>query len=270
MQLLSQKLSCRCWAESGGQVACEAKSACLPQAESEPVEELPVMRRVCESPGTLMKTSLAFAAVLLVTGSALAQDARPIVVEAAEARVAVQLEPASATLLQRDRLAVATTGRGSITARGFRELCSGSCRLKMKEGTYTMALALEGNAITDSVPVSIPAGDSRLIMRHESHGGRRAGGWVLVGTSPVTWWGSGLLLKVANGGDPISGGQVALITGVALTQLALGIWLVATGGDELGVEIVPLPPTANAAAFAPREPTTAQRAFEGLGVQVAF
>jgi len=52
-------------------------------------------------------------------------------------------------------------------------------------------------------------------------------GWVLVGTSPVTWYASLMAMKGLNGGEPVSGGQVVLGTGIALTQLVLGVVLLA-------------------------------------------
>jgi hypothetical protein len=212
-------------------------------------------------------------AVSFGTGSAfaqvaqVAQDARPIEVESAEAKVAVEIEPASATLLQRDR--VAATQHGGLVVGGFQELCSGRCRLKLNEGTYTLALSLDEGDVTPTKRVSIPAGDSRLTARYESHSGKRLGGWLLIGTSPVTWWGSGLLIKAIRGGKPINGGEVALISGIAVAQLVYGIVLVATGSNELSFDIVPLP-AAPASLGLQREVAQEPRRLNGLGLQFAF
>jgi len=205
-------------------------------------------------------------AALFTTQRAFAQDARPIVVEGEEARVRVQTEPATATLLNRDRVAIASSGRGSVMAKGFQELCSGSCQLKLKAGTYSLALMLDGEQITDTKSVAIPAGDSQLVARHESHSGKRIGGWVLIGTSPVTWLGAGIVIKATRGGEAITGGQLVLTSGLALAQLAVGIVLVATGGDELDFEVVPMLPAAPAVAYREQEPSRQ----DGLALRWSF
>jgi hypothetical protein len=211
-------------------------------------------------------------AALFGTGSAFAQDPRPIEqdaraieVEAAEARVSVQIEPATATLLQRN--ALAALQRGGLVVGGFRELCTGSCRLKLKAGVYSLALSLDGNDVTSAKRVAIPAGDSTLKAHYQSHSGKLVAGWLLIGTSPVTWVGSGLLIKAIRDGDAINGAETVLITGLALAQLATGIVLVATGADELGFDIVPL---SAARASLRGEVAQTANALNGLGLRLTF
>jgi hypothetical protein len=209
---------------------------------------------------------LAFGVTVFLTSTgAFADGARPIEVESAEARVSVQIEPRTATLLRRDSFATAVH-----VAKGFEELCSGACKLKLKAGTYGLALALSESELTETQLVPIPQGDSQLLASYESKSGRRLGGWVLIGTSPITWLGTGMVIKAARGGEAITAGQGVLITGLAVAQLALGIYLVATGGDSLGFKVVPLLPTSSPSALSRREALASRLGVNGVGVQLAF
>lgn len=180
----------------------------------------------------------AVAGWLLASPALAADTGRLIQVQSEEARVSVELHPAEATLVRRDAIAKGPGRSGGMVAEGFEEICSRSCQLKMPAGTYSFALALDDEGITEVKQVTIPAGDSKLRASFESRSGMRTLGWLLVATSPVTAYGSLMAFKVANDGKVVTTGQSVLGLGLGVTQLAVGLVLVIVNKDTVGFDIV--------------------------------
>jgi hypothetical protein len=176
---------------------------------------------------------LVFTTSALATGAAKAEEVEPLIkIESAPSRVKVELDPPGTSLLRRASVATATGGSRSITVKGYAELCSDSCTLKLASGSYAFALTPDGERVSEASRLAIPPGDSQLVAHYTSRSGARTLGWVLVATSPVTWYGSLIAMKASNAnGDAVSTSQLLLGTGIGLAQLAVGIVLVALNKD---------------------------------------
>jgi hypothetical protein len=185
--------------------------------------------------------SLMVVASILTTGVAKAEEVEPLIkVEAETSRVKVELDPPEASLLRRASVATATSGEHRVTVKGYAELCSGSCTLKLAAGSYSFALSPDGEKVSETSRLTLPPGDSQLVARYTSHAGPRTFGWVLVATSPLTWWGSLIAMKATNtNGDAVSGKQLAVGTGIGLAQLAIGIVLVVLNQDTATFTLTP-------------------------------
>lgn len=184
-----------------------------------------------------------------------------------QAQVEVKLDPPHASLVRRLEQPNLDEGATTLQRAGYDWVCSGKCELVLPPGHHIFAVSIDNATAVSPSTVYLPAGRSILHGRHEQSSTALA--WVLVGTSPVTWYASLMLMKAANGGDSVSGGQVALGSGLALAQLATGIVLLAKPGETATLTLVPATGAPTSSRF-DIEHAVAQNQLRGLSLQIAF
>lgn len=156
------------------------------------------------------------------------------------AQVQVELEPGNVALVS--QLPQPNLGHDATTLQrqGYDWLCGGKCELKLAPGRHSFALTQDNATVTPPSSLDVPVGRSVLRGRYDE--GSTVLPWTIIGTSPVTWYASLMVMKAANDGDAVSGGQLALGTGLALTQLVVGIVLLTKTHDTATFTLVPAAP----------------------------
>jgi hypothetical protein len=201
---------------------------------------------------------------LMVTAPAFAAEPAAMT---EQAHVQVELEPEDVSLV--GRLARPNLGAGAtaLQREGYDWLCGGKCELVLPPGRHGFSLTKDNATIASPSELDIPAGRSTLRGSYEK--ASTVLPWVLIGTSPVTWYAGLLIMKGVNGGEAVSGGQVALGTGLALAQLTVGILLLTRSTDSARFTLVPAA-AVPAPLLSDRERTAAQNPLHGVSLQLAF
>ena len=193
--------------------------------------------------------------------------AEPVASAEPQARVHVEIAPREAALVRQLPSVSHAPDSTALQQQGYDWVCSGKCELVLPPGQHTFALTTDAKSVVSPSKVDVPAGHSTL--RAEYHKGSTTWGWVLIGTSPVTWYGSLMLMSTINGGKAVDGTQIGLGTVIAVTQLVVGVAFVASPGGSTTLTIVPTGAAPARSRFGV-ERAIAGNQLGGLGVQLAF
>jgi hypothetical protein len=207
---------------------------------------------------------LSLVGVVTVTSAATAE---PVAAES-QARIQVELEPQQAALVQKLPVADGSPNATALQKQGYDWKCSGRCELVLPPGRHTFGLTTDGGSVVAPSELELPAGRSKLHARYYERA--NAVGWVVVGTSPVTWYASLMIMKGLNGGVPVSGGQFALGTGIGIAQLVVGIVLVSRPGAGADFTLTPVASMPARSRFGVERQFVARDDVQGLGLQLRF
>jgi hypothetical protein len=186
-----------------------------------------------------------------------------------QAQVRVQIEPREAALVQQLPQASTSPGATALQKKGYDWLAATGGELALAPGRYTFALTRDAATVVSPSPVDVPAGRSQLRAQLEEHS--HALGWVLVGTSPVVWYGSLMIFKgPVNDGDEVTGGQVAISTALAVAELVTGIVLISRASESATFTLVPAALAPARSRFGLEQHAVALQQPQGLSLQLAF
>jgi len=108
-----------------------------------------------------------------------------VTVQGRRATLHLESEPSGLTFHRASSSAVAVGPGGVAMALGYDRLCTAPCQITIPAGTEVLALSRPGERAFTAGPVTIPAGESRLVGKFESRAGLRATGWVITAASVV-------------------------------------------------------------------------------------